>query len=156
MTVRIILIQQTENSKTGKVLRYIEVSTPILLLVLPKSKIVSNEIIPLKDDIFHFQPTLSNCQMLSVGYSLIIEVMNEKQEILNKYVNPIHIKRKYGFSSTELSSEGYPLLPVTLEYFSKDGDHAVPEFLQTYSKASMVKVISSGSCFEKWKGWKIK
>jgi len=156
MTVRILLVQQTENSKTGKILRYIEVSTPILLLVLPKSKIVSNEVIPLKDDIFHFQPTLSNCQMISVGYSLIIEVMSEKQELLNKHVNPIHIKRKYGFSSTELSCEGYPLLPLTLEYFSKDGDHSVPEFLQTYSDASMVKLISSGSCFEKWKGWKIK
>ena len=156
ITARITLVQFIESNQAHTILKENIVSQPILLLVLPKSKLVSEEKISLKENIFHFQPTLLTCNKFSVTYSIIVDIPDgDSKKNINKLAIPVPITRKLGHEVKSLSSEGYPLLPLTLEYFS-NGFNVVPEFLKEMDEKSLIKVMNSGSCLEKWKGWKLK
>jgi hypothetical protein len=155
ITARVVLVQFIESNHTHKILKENVVSHPILLLVLPKSKLLSEEKISLKENIFHFQPTLLTCSKLSVTYSIIVDIPDGESKKNNRIAIPVPITRKQGYEVKTLSSQGYPLLPLTLEYFCNDFTE-VPEFLKEMYEKSLLKVMNSGSCLEKWKGWKLK
>ena len=154
MTVRVSFLQQTELRETGKLIRTVTVCNPKILLILPKSKLVSNEIFSLQDTVFHQQPTLLNFGLANVSYSVFVDF--PKSEFDENISIHVPIARKYGYKVEELSCEGYPLLPLTLEYFSKQTSCILPDYLGSYSERSMVNVLSSKSCYERWRGWKIK
>ena len=154
ITVRVSLLQQTEHRETGKVMQTTTVCKPIILLILPKSKLVSDEIFSLRDTVFHQQPTLLNFGGVNLSYSVTVDFPKSGYE---EHVSlAVPIARKFGYKVEELSCEGYPLLPLTLEYFSKQMSCILPDYLSGYSDRSLIKVLSSKSCLDRWRGWKIK
>ena len=152
-TVRLSLLQTTENRETGMIMESKAVCNPIILLVLPKGKLVSNEIFSLEDSVFHHQPTF-NFGLMNLSYS--VEIVSKTSHVEQNFSIPVTISREHGYKVGELSREGFPLLPLTLEYFSKQTGCIIPDYLATYSDRSLLKVLSSKSCYDRWKGWKIK
>ncbi|XP_057304867.1 uncharacterized protein LOC130641882 [Hydractinia symbiolongicarpus] len=154
LAVKVQLIQVIENVGLSRVVKETVVSNPIILLILPRSKLLSTEAISLKNSVFHYQPTLSQYDNMQVSYRITVEV-----PLLNvtgtKDGVPIKIIRRYGHAVKELTREGYPLLPITLEYYGRERER-LPTFLTEYSNRGIVKVMNSSTCVDRWKGWKVK
>lgn len=152
LTLCVQLNQVTESFHPKNKYNEVPMSKSTVLLVLPKSKLVSTEKISLKDLIFHRQPTLVSCSEFSVTYKITI---SSPSHPYHKLAIPVLVIRKSGHTVKELSREGYPLLPVTLEFYSqKDGN--LPNYLEYYNNRSLVKILRSESCHERWKNWKLK
>ena len=154
LSLKVQLVQILDNLHTNRVVHETIVSTPIILLVLPRSKLISSESISLRSALFHHQPSVTNCDSLNVTYKLTIEapILNAPELTVGV---PITLVRRYGHTMTELTREGYPLLPLTLELYGK-AKPCIPSYLKEYSNKGLLKLLNSSTCVDRWKGWKIK
>ena len=153
LNIEVKLVQILENLHSNRVVHTAVVSIPIVLLILPRSKLLTNERISLRNTTFHHQPTVTQCDNLHVSYKLVVDAPMLNAPALKVGV-PIRIERRHGHMITELTREGYPLLPITLELYGKDKP-SLPSYLLDYSNKGLVTMLSSRTYIDRWKGWKL-